>query len=155
MNFEAQASQLSCFLKFHRCVLFVFNQVSTRYLQWAINPGIDKADQTFSPCEVIAPHCFNFRPLSRGQWTLSGEGQSVCLQIISEAGHTGKVRTAGAVECHSNCIIGCQPVFNILTHPFCSSSAVFPGYMEYPTDKLVLVRTLTGNDKNLINWLKQ
>ena len=33
----------------------MFNQISTGYLQCAINLGIDKADQTFPPHEVIAP----------------------------------------------------------------------------------------------------
>lgn len=74
MYCKAQALQLSRFLSFHRCGLYVFNQLSTGYLQCAINPGIDKADQTFLPHEVIAPYCFNFRPLSTVQWTISGEG---------------------------------------------------------------------------------
>ena len=61
----------------------MFKQISTGYLQCAINLGIDKADQTVPPREVIAPYCFNFKPLSRGQWAQSGGGGGVGWGIVS------------------------------------------------------------------------
>lgn len=53
----------------------VFKQDSAGYLQCAVNPVIDKADQTFSPSEATA--------LLYLQISLQGLGTCVCRGTVS------------------------------------------------------------------------
>lgn len=112
------------------------SQHSAGYVQCAVRPGTEKADQAFSPGEVIALHCFNFRLRSRSPRITSVKAQSVWLQAIMEVGRTGNARRTGAVECHNSCVrvIGCQLLF--------TSRLISPALIpKYPTDKPALIRT--------------